>query len=125
MASEPFDPIFVGWVFSVVQELLGFVTPRARISETVGYVPNESARSFPTKRYFSRHSIEPFGWTSRKRPPPSDSLKGLSAGFVLRMSKWVSGMGVSPFDPQKVFPQNLPPFGAKQCDGMHRYERCK
>jgi hypothetical protein len=49
----------------------------------------------------------------------------LSAGFVLRMSKWVSGMGVSPFGLWGYFPGIYPLFDAKQCDGMHHYERCK
>src|SRR3954452_15425606 len=46
--------------------------------------------SFPATRYFSRQYREPFGCTSRKRPPPSDSLYGLGPGFACRILVSVS-----------------------------------
>lgn len=64
--------------------------PRARLSVTSGYTSRLIPRSFPPKRYFSRHHKDPFGFTIRSRPPESFSLYGFSPGLILRRAVSVS-----------------------------------
>ena len=63
---------------------------RASLSEMVGYRPNASSLCRPPNRYAMRQSLDPFGCTNRRRPPPSLFLYGVASGFAVRHSVSVS-----------------------------------
>ena len=65
---------------------------RARASDTSGYDPKAMTFSLPSARYFQRHSLEPFGLTSKYMPLPSLSLAGLGPGLAFLMAVSVRGM---------------------------------
>ena len=49
---------------------------------SLGYTPRASNFSLPPKRNFSRQYLLPSGFTSRNRPSPSNSLRGLLSGLA-------------------------------------------
>jgi len=79
--------------------------------------------SIPPKRYLNRQSLPPVGVTKRKRPPPSKSFWGFSAGLIVLTLVSVSGaillgrgfpslLGVSPLVAGANTPTHTPkPFG--------------
>ncbi len=88
---------------------------RASAIEISGYFPMDSSFSFPSIRYFMRHSFPPDGVTTRYRPPPSGFLYAFSAGFSLLTSLSVSfpintpiAWGYIIFS-RGYFHQNIPP----------------
>lgn len=84
---------------------------RASLRLTAGYTPRERSFSFPPKRCLSRHHLPPLEVTSRKRPPPSNSLAGLSCGLAERIAVSVNAMGVTSFGGSRVTPRVTPAGG--------------
>src|SRR6185437_4332133 len=86
---------------------------------------SDSSFSLPPVRYFKRHQREPFGFSSRYRPPPSASFCGLSAGLALRMAVSDSGMGVTPCGGKPVTPEVTPCYPRMAMDGLglHRAQQ--
>ena len=68
---------------------------RASDKDTLGYIPNARVLCFPVNLYASRQSLPPPGWMRRKRPPPSDHLRGFSLSFAFLTAASLSDMLVS------------------------------
>lgn len=100
----------LGSTFGAISRRASSRGSRAVLSGTPGYWPKLISFSRPSTLYFIRHSRAPLGFTSRYRPPPSNSLQAFSPGLMLRIAVSVSGgvLGV-PFQARRRVPPAVPP----------------
>jgi hypothetical protein len=93
LCRESFEPPFGRGVFAVRQKFLGGVASFPRIGERDDRIRAEGEDALLAEVAVLEPSELRAVGLDEEVPPPSETLKGLSAGLVLRMSKWVRGIG--------------------------------